>query len=219
MTDLRKMGGIAALYAGIAYIVGMVGFLAVVDVSSVVDPVEKVALIADNQAFLHTMHLLIYVIWAFFLVVLSLALYQRLSAGSPGMVQTATVFGLIWAGIIIAAGTIYNVGMETVVELYGEDPAQAATIWQAIESVYRGLGGSNEVIGGIWVLLLSWGALRAARLPRVLNYLGVVVGAAGVISIVPPLAELFIYVFALGQIPWFIWLGIAMLRDSTDAPA
>jgi hypothetical protein len=53
----------------------------------------------------------------------------------------------------------------------------------------------------------------------VLNYLGVVVGAAGVISIVPPLAELFIYVFALGQIPWFIWLGIAMLRDSTDAPA
>ena len=40
MKDLQKMGGIAALYAGAAYIVGMVGFLSVVDISGVVDPVS-----------------------------------------------------------------------------------------------------------------------------------------------------------------------------------
>jgi hypothetical protein len=197
----------------------MVGFLIVVDVSGVADPVEQVALMVDNQAFLYTMYLIIYVVWAVFLVVLALALYERLKAGSSAIVQTATVFGMIWATVIIVAGMIHNVGMENVVDLYGKDPAQAATVWLAIDSVFAGLGGSNEVLGGIWVLLISWAALRAGELPRILNYLGVAVGVAGIISIVPALAEIFIYIFALGQIVWFVWLGIVMLRSSPSAAA
>ena len=77
MKNLQKMGGIAALYLAAAYIVGMVGFLTVVDVSGVVDPVQQVALMADNQAFLYIMHLIVYVVWGIFMVVLALALYKR----------------------------------------------------------------------------------------------------------------------------------------------
>ena len=219
MIKLRKMGGIAALYLAAAYVVGMVGFLLVVDVSGVVDPVKKVALMMDNQAFLYIMHLIIYVVWAVFLVVLALALYERLKAGSPAIVQTATVFGMIWATVIIASGMIHNIGMLNVVDLYSKDPAQAAMVWLAIDSVFEGLGGSNEVLGGIWILLISWAALRTRGLPRVLNYLGVAIGAAGIISVVPALAELFIYIYALGQIVWFVWLGIVMLRGKTSAAA
>jgi hypothetical protein len=219
MKSLQKMGGIAALYSAAAYVVGMVGFLLVVDVASVVDPVQRVALMADNQAFLYIMYLLIYVVWAVFLVVLALALYERLKAGSPAIVQTATVFGIIWAGVIIVAGMIRNIGMENVVDLYAKDPAQAATVWLALESVFEGLGGGTEILGGMWVLLISWAALRAGELPRVLNYLGVVVGVAGIVSVVPALAEMFIYIFALGQIVWFVWLGIVMLRSSPSAAA
>jgi hypothetical protein len=126
---------------------------------------------------------------------------------------------MIWATVIIASGMIYNSGMENVVDLYGKDPAQAATVWLAIDSVLGGLGGSNEILGGIWILLISWAALRAGVLPRVLNYLGVAIGVAGIISVVPALAELFIYIFALGQIVWFVWLGIVMLRSSPSAAA
>jgi hypothetical protein len=61
--------------------------------------------------------------------------------------------------------------------------------------------------------------LRKGEFSRVLNYLGVVVGVAGIISIVPALAEIFIYIFALGQIVWFIWLGIAMLRSNPSKKA
>jgi len=217
MKSLQKMGGIAALYSAAAYVVGMVGFLFVVDVAGVADPVQQVALMVDNQAFLYTLYLFIYVVWAVFLVVLALALYDRLKAGSPAMVQTATVFGIIWAGVIIASGSIHNSGMQNVVDLYGKDPAQAATVWLAITSVLDGLGGGNEVLGGIWTLLISWAALRGGGLPRVLNYLGVVVGVAGIVSVVPALAELFIYIYALGQIVWFVWLGIVMLRGSPSA--
>jgi hypothetical protein len=219
MKTLQKFGGFAALYEAAAYIVGMIGFLAVVDVSGVADPVMKVALMADNQAFLYIMHLIVYVVWGIFMVVLSLALYERLKASSPAMVQIATIFGLFWGCVIILSGMIQNVGMLNVVDLYGRDPAQAGTVWLTIDSVLGGLAGSNEAIGGIWILLLSWAALRTGELSRVLNYLGIVVGVAGIISIVPALAEIFIYVFALGQIVWFIWLGIVLLRSNKSTAA
>jgi hypothetical protein len=219
MKNLQKMGGVAALYEAAAYIVGMIGFLLVVDVSGVVDPVQKVALMVDNLTFLYIMYLIIYVVWGVFMVVLALALYERLKAGSPAIMQTATVFGIFWGCVIIISGMINNSGMENVVDLYGTDPAQAATVWLAIDSVIEGLAGSNEILGGIWILLLSWAALRGGELPRALNYLGVAVGVAGILSVVPALAEIFIYIFALGQIVWFIWLGIVMLRSKTSAAA
>jgi hypothetical protein len=219
MKSLLRLGGIAALYEAAAYIVGMIGFLTVVDVSSVADPVKKVALMADNLAFLYTLHLIVYVIWGIFMVVLALALYERLKASSPAIVQTATAFGIFWGCVIIVSGMIHNVGMRNVVDLYSKDPVQAGTVWLTIDSVLGGLAGSNEAIGGIWVLLLSWAALRSGELSKILNYLGVAVGVAGIISIVPALAEIFIYIFALGQIVWFIWLGFAMLRSSKSAAA
>jgi hypothetical protein len=217
MKNLQKMGGIAALYAGAAYIVGMVGFLLVVGWPD--DPVEQVAVLVQNQVSLHILHLIVYVVWAVFMVVLALALYERLKAGSPAMIMTATVFGLIWAAVIISSGMIFISGMENVVSFYDTDPDKAATVWLAIDSVFAGLGGSNEVLGGIWILLVSWAALQAGQFPRVLNYIGVAIGVAGIVSVVPALAELFIIIFALGQIVWFIWLGIVMLRSSPSAAA
>ncbi|MBV7339417.1 hypothetical protein KFU94_66625 [Chloroflexi bacterium TSY] len=40
-------------------------------------------------------------------------------------------------------------------------------------AVLNGIGGGVEVLGGLWVLLVSWAALRNGELPRVLHYLGV----------------------------------------------
>ena len=217
MNNSQKMGGVAALYAGIAYVVGMVGFLLAVDVAGIVDPVQKVVSIVDNQTLLSVLHLIVYVFWGVFMVVLALALHERLKAGSPATVQIATVFGLIWACIIIASGMIYNIGMGTVVDLYGKDPAQAATVWLAIDSVAQGVGCAIEIPGGLWTLLISWAALRAGVLPRVLNYLGVVIGVAGVLTIVPAILDAAVMVFALGQIVWYVWLAIVMLRRSPSA--
>ena len=153
MKDLQKVGGIAALYSGLAYVVGMVGFLAVVGWPE--DPIQQVTVMVDNQAVLYILYLIVYVIWGFVLVPLSFALYERLKASSPAIMQTATAIGLIWAAIIIAAGMIFTTGMANVVDLYGKDPTQAATVWLAIDSVFGGLGGSNEVVGALWTLLVS----------------------------------------------------------------
>ena len=127
--------------------------------------------------------------------------------------QLAAAIGIIWAGSLIASGMAANAGLATIVALYAKDPTQAALTFQAIESITNGLGNANgEILGGIWTLLVSLAALRTGGLPRVLNILGLSVGAVGIITIIPALNALTGF-FGLGQIVWFVWLGILLLRS------
>jgi hypothetical protein len=50
----------------------------------------------------------------------------------------------------------------------------------------------------------------------VLNYLGLVLGVAGVLTVVPALEGLEIG-FRLGEMVWSVWLGIIMFRGSAKA--
>lgn len=214
MKNLQKLGGVAALILAAAYLVGIGLNLTILDSSGYVEPVEKVAFLADNQAVIFIETLFIYVVFGILLVVLALTLYERLKAGSPAMAQTATAFGLLWAGLCIASGMVFNSGMGTVVDLYGKDPAQAASVWLGINSVFQGLSGVPEIPGGLWTLLISWTALRVGVFPKALNYLGVVAGMAGLLTVIPSAFDSVVAVFALGQIVWWVWLGIILLRSN-----
>jgi hypothetical protein len=48
-------------------------------------------------------------------------------------------------------------------------------------------------------------------LPRLLNWFGLVAGAAGLLSVVPALRDL-VYGFGMLEIVWFLGLGVVMLR-------
>jgi hypothetical protein len=219
MTNLQKSGGIAALLHAAAYVVGMV--LGVV----LIFPVLKaehglyLAFITNNQTLLYLWNLISYWGSAITLVIMALALYERLKSGSPALMQTATVFGLIWAGLIIASGNLMLHNLGVVAALYGTDPAQAATAWTALEAVENGIVSGNELIGSLWVLLLSLAALQSGELTRPLNYLGMVLGIAGILTMIPALAETMIMIFGPGMIMWSAWVGIVMLRRSTGVTA
>ena len=219
MKTLQKSGGIAALYMAAAHLIGIVIFLIVLDYLSITDPTQKVALNVSKQTVVFSTNLLMYVFFGFALIVLSLALYDRLKSGAPNIMQAATAIGIIWAGSLIASGMVANAGLATIVPLYAKDPAQAALTWQGIEAVANGLGNANgEILGGPLTLLVSLAALRAGGLPKGLNILGLLVGAVGIITIIPALNAL-VAVFGLGQIIWFVWLGIAMLRSNPSTVA
>jgi hypothetical protein len=210
----QKVGGLAALYMAIAYLVAMPFFLLFVKYPSVVDPAEKVAMLVREHGSMQVMYLITYVVLGLVLAVLALAVYARLKDGTPTLAQAATAVGLIWAVVLVASGMIFNAGIAAVVGLHDTSPVQAVAAWQAIEPVAQGLGGSGgELLGGLWVLLVSVAALRTGRLPRPLNWLGVVIGAAGLVSVVPALRD-FGYGFGLLQIAWFVWLGVVLLRPS-----
>jgi hypothetical protein len=214
MNNLQKMGGVSALYLAAAYLVGIVLFLFVLDYPSIVDPAQKVALLVEKQTVIYATNLILYVIFGVFLLVLMLALYERLKAGAQAMMQIATAIGIIWAGSLIASGMVSNAGIAPVVALYAKDPVQAALTWQSFEVIASGLGnGNGEILGGLMTLLVSWAALRAGRFPKFLNYLGVVVGVVGIVSTIPGLTDL-VGVFGMSQIIWFVWLAIIMLQRS-----
>lgn len=219
MKNLQKAGGVAALYLAAAYLTGIVLFLFILDYPNIVEPAQKVTLLVDKQMIIYVTNLLMYVVFGVFLVVLALALYERLKAGAPALTQTATAIGIIWAGAVIASGMVSNAGIAPVVALYEQDPAQAASVWLGIESVANGLGGANgEILGGLWTLLVSGAAFRAGVFSKGLNYLGVLVGAVGIISTVPGLHDL-AGLFGVSQIVWFVWLGIILLRSRTSTAA
>ncbi len=215
MKVLQKYGGLAALYMAIAYIIGMVIFMAVLDYVSITDPAQKVALLVEMQMVTFTTNLLMYVFFGVVLIVLALALYDRLKGSAPVIMQVATVIGIIWAGSLVASGMVANAGIAPVVALYAVDPAQAALNWQLIESVANGLGNaSGEILGGLWVFLVSLAALKSGGLPKVLNLIGLLVGIAGIVSLVPSWSAILTGVFGLSQIIWYIWLGIFLLRNN-----
>lgn len=222
MKSLQRAGGFAALYLAVVYLIGISLFLVVLDYPSLTDPAQRAALLVEKQAVIFWTNLLMYVVFGVLLIVLSLALYDRLKDAAPAVMQAATAIGLIWAGSLIAGGMVANAGIAPVVALYATDPAQAALTWQGIEAVASGLGnGNGEILGGLMTLLVSLAALLAlgrGGLPKGLSILGLLVGAVGLVSVFPGLAGL-TGVFGVSQMMWFVWLGVVLLRDKPGQTA
>lgn len=213
----QRIGGYAALFEAGAFVFGFLMAVTVLSDYTTADPTpaESVAFLVDHEFALFLWYLVILIAFGVALVPLVLALYERLRDAEPLLAQASAAFGLIWAGLVLAAGMVANVGLDTVSDLEGSDPGSAETVWSALDSVENGLGGGNEVVGGVWVLLVSVAALRTAVLPRGLGYLGIVSGAAGIVTVIPGLTDVGA-IFGLGLIAWFAWAGVTLLR--ADGP-
>ena len=213
--SIERTGGIAALIAAATVVVGLGMFAFFLSDYTTGDPTpgESVAFLADNHAAMYIWNLITLIVFSIVLVVVALALHHRLKI-ARSLAQMATAFGLIWAGLLVAAGMVLNIGFGTVVDLHGTNPAQAESVWLAVDSVGNGLSGGMEIFGPIWVLLVSWAGLRTGVLPKALNYLGVVMAVAGLATIIPAL-EAVGAIFGLGLIVWLSWVGLVMLRSSS----
>lgn len=214
---LQKAGGIAALLEALCYVVGFAVIATVLNPGSTEgwSSAQRLEFVLEREVIFQTWNLFIYVVFGVALVVLAVALHERLKARSASLMNIATAFGLIWAGLVIASGMVTSVGLETVAALYDRDPAQADSVWLAVGAIQEGLGGGVEIVGGIWVLLIGVVSLRCRVSPRALGYLGVAVGMFGILTIVPSLGELGA-AFGLGQIVWFAWMGTLMLKSTPD---
>lgn len=217
MKYIKQVGGISSLVAATTFIFGMVLFFTVLSEygSGELNGVDKIGFMVENQTLLYMWNQVIYVVFGIVLVFLTLALYHRTKQANMLTAQIAAAFGLIWAGLVIASGMVFNIGLIVVANLYATDPMQAVTAWLPISIVQDGLGGGNEIVGGIWVLLVSICALQGSIFSKPLSYFGIIVGVAGIITLIPVLAMGGV-VFGLGSILWFIWIGAAQLKNDTS---
>lgn len=212
---IQKAGGLAALFEAAAFILGFWVFLVILGPARYgaadIAPGRHVAFLVANRDLLTAWNLVIYIAFGAALVVLALALHDRLRSAAPALAAIGAAFGLIWAGLVIACGMVANIGITVIAGLAVADPVAAAATWLSYKIVIGGLGGGNEIVGGLWILLVGLAAWRARALPRLLAGLAMVVGAAGLLTTIPALAELG-SVFGLGLILWFGWAGAILLR-------
>ena len=216
MNNLQKVGGIAALIHSAAYIFGLGLYFAVLSPILEASADQFLAMLGDYQNLMYVWIFIAYMVSGLCLVAVSLALHERLKDSSPALGPISTVLGLIWACLIIGSGNLMLFGFLKLADLYAVDPAQAKTVLLTLEIVENGIVSSTEFIGGTWALLVSWAALKTGALPRALNLFGLVIGLAGILSVVPAFNEVGAMVFALSMIVWFMWLGFVLLRSRSN---
>lgn len=212
---LLKAGGFAALTCAATYLVGFAMLVTVFAPlgfgSNEIDADAVVAFIAERPGVLIAWNTAIYVVNALALAVLVVALRQQVAVSRPDGAALTGALGLIWATLVLGAGMIANVSVEQTYAL-AADPEAAAALWQTLHAVELGLGGGNEIAGGAWILAVSLAALASGIFGRLTAGIGAISGAAGLLTILPPLGEVAGAVFGLGAIAWFIAVGIALLR-------
>jgi hypothetical protein len=213
MKSYQQLGGAAALFHACAYIVGMILGVTLIFPILEANSGQYVAFAAQNETLVYIWNMISYWGSAITLVVMVLALYHRLKTGAPALAQTASVFGLIWAGLIIASANLMLRDGGVIASLYAKDPAQAAALWPALEAIETGIVSGNELIGSLWVLFVSIAALKTRSLPWKFSIYGIAISAAGILTLVPSWVEITRMVFGSGMILWSIWLGIVLLTS------
>ena len=216
--DLALSGGLAALACAGSFVFGFALFLTTLSpyLEYRNDADFAVQFVLSHHDTLALWNLVIYVGFGVALAVLALAEHERLRDASPRLARLGVTAGLVWVGLVVAAGMVATVGLERVVEIAPAEPARAASLWLAVNTVTEGLGGGNEIVGGLWVLVISAAAWRERSDPRWLSATGLIAGFTGVASTVPGLGDLGA-VFGLVLIAWFAALGVRRIVERLAA--
>jgi hypothetical protein len=212
---LTRAGGLAALICAATYLFGfalLVTLLAPLGYgSNDIDPAGVLAFDAARPGILTAWNTIIYVVNALALVVLVVALSARQTAMTPGWAAVTRGLGLVWAALVLGAGMIANVALERAAHLYPSDPTRAVDLWTVLHAVELGLGGGNEIAGGVWIGCVSLAGLIGKSLARPAVYLGLLTGLGGLATVVPSLGDTAGAIFGLGAIAWFLAIGTTLV--------
>jgi hypothetical protein len=208
------IGGISGIIEGSLYIFGFLLLFSILQptIDDTKTGLDKLKFIIENKTIYQTWILLIYVVFGIVLIPLTIAIDENFKEQTTIWTKATPVFGFIWSGLVIASGMIAVTGIDSVATIYNTDSNSALISWKTIEAVQSGLGGGVEIIGGIWVILISITGLKHSTFNQFLNYFGLIVGGAGILTIIPGLKELGA-IFGLTQIIWFFWIGIIMIKS------
>lgn len=216
MKNVQKIGGAASFYLGFAYIIGIVFFLFVLDYPNITGGEEKLGLLQNKGAFLYATNILMYVLFSLVFIVFTLALYNRIDEKDTYLMKVAAIIGCIWSAMLMAGGMVANAGIGAALQLLEKSQAEAVSFWFQMETVSNGLGQANgEILGGCFTLLVSVSAMRGKKLPKIVNILGIIIGGIGIASIIPLLHDL-AGLFGMGQVIWFLWVGVVLLTNKKN---
>ncbi len=211
--QLQQIGGYAAVMQTVLYLVAMVFILVIWPRYGIRGPADAMnpalVLPALHRAPILIVFAVLDVPIAVCLLLIVLALADRLHAVSPVVMRTAMTSGIVSVACFLALGMIRFLGWSQLAGLHVQEAARAEAAYAAVSAIDSGLDGAALFSLAWWVLLTSWADAHAGTLPKGLRYLGVLLGVVGVISAVaPPLRPIALIVVLL----WTPWIGFVLAQ-------
>ena len=212
----NQLAGTASMLMALIYFCAFVYFGAMVSFPASNEADVVMAFVTQNVNALWIAYFTIYVVFGVLLAVLVIAIDDILSSSvnqtQNRLLRMGSLFGKIWVCLVIASGMIATIGMSHAVSLTAVSNEEAYRLWGVVSMLVESLGGGNELVGGVWVLLTSITALKQRMFGNIVNYTGCFVGLAGIATIYP--AEVFTEIFGITQIIWFIAIGASLIKRS-----
>lgn len=220
---LQKIGGLAALTCAATYLFGfafLMTVLAPLGYGTIdIDAQGVVAFIDARPGLMILWNTVIYIVNALALAVLVVSVHGRQAGETPDWAAITRAFGLIWATLVIGAGMIGNVAVERAAHLAPTDMDRAVTLWETLHAIELGLGGGNEIAGGVWIGCVSISGLFGRTLGKFTIFLGIMTSAGGLLTLIPAFGDVAGAVFGLGAIAWFIAMGLVLTFTGKETAA
>ena len=207
----------SSVYMAVAYITGILIFVVVLKYPQITEDLDKVKLIVEMKSMMFVSNLIMYVVFGPVLILFILFLVSLLDNRQTVLVKFSAIIGYIWAGSLTASGMIANGAIEPITRLFSDNPEQAVYLWQMLDTVSLSIGnGNGEILGGLMTLGFGIAIMQNEHLSRGLGVFGIIVGFIGILSLIPPLADLAV-IFGILQLGWFVLTGFSSISIKTDA--
>lgn len=214
MITLQRPSGWAAILLSLIYISAFVYYGALWAFPSDGDAATKMMYLTDHQLVTSFFMFTTYILFGLVLSVLVAGLNHVLKVKESALCSLATAYGYIWVVLVIASGMVALSGIGLTIDTAASDPEKALEIWTVLMTIAQSIGGDNEIVGAVWVTLVSFLALREKIMSAKLHILGLFVGLVGILTVFP--FSLFTELFGVFQIIWFVWLGVCLLKLSPE---
>ncbi len=216
MKGFQKVGGYAAVIQGLGFVALLLvifGFELPQGLGPGADPAKVVAVEASSPTPFYFLNLLL-MLFGITLILLVLALRDRMQDGAPHRMRLAVIAASICSALFLANGVMSFTGYPPIVAL--PDTAAAVSAQRSLNAVTNGLLLAGIFAAGWSNLMWGWAALSTKALPTWLIYLTLLAGVVAVLTFVVPILGL---VGPVLNVVWSLWLGYVLLREPAPMTA
>ena len=206
---LQKIGGVASIGFACLCAIFLVFYflvfprLGLVGSSDWIDPV-KINAAWSTSPITFVLLNLEPILFSIALILIALALRERMQAGVPNLMQIVVIGVSIACALLLASALIEITTSPTIAS------AQNLSTRRAVTAMYFGLIFAGDHALGWVLLLIGWAALKTKELPRILSYLLMLYG---IIAILEFAVHPFMNVGLILGIICGVWLGVVLLRS------
>jgi len=211
MNSIQKVGGYAAIVAGVQYVVILMFVFGMLvpypglhtDTSRLVDEDKNTIVAMANSPTPLLIQSLITALFSITLLLVALALREHLQNGAPNRMRIAVIVASVTSALGLASCMIAVTGFPLIAA------ANDLVAFRILSHVTRGLWSASVFACGWMIFLCGWAGLSTKKLPLGLSC---VLLLAGMFSIQGVFVVIFETLSLVLNVVWTFWLGYVLIK-------